>query len=138
MAQQRNEKGQFVKGVSGNPATQFNGGTAVEMQSRSAAARKENRSLAEVLRRELEKKASAGSPLTKMEWLVAKALDNHSKGSLTLKDLRYMQQLLGEDTININHTVAPIDIAVSSAQVADDIRRVIDAGAQPAPPKDEA
>lgn len=31
----------------------------------------------------------------------------------------------------------PIDIAVSSAQAADDIRRVIDAGAQPAPPKDE-
>lgn len=133
MAQQRNEKGQFVKGNTCG----FSAETARDNQLRSAEARKENRTLAEVLRRELEKKASAGSPLTKMEWLVAKALDNHSKGSLTLKDLRYMQQLLGEDTININHTVAPIDIAVSSTQVADDIRRVIDAGAQPAPPKDE-
>lgn len=41
-----------------------------------------------------------------------------------------------EDTINLN-TPKPLALSVSSAQVADDIRRVIDAGAQPAPPKDE-
>ena len=51
-----------------------------------------------------------------MEYLVAKALQNHSKGTLSLKDLTYLQKLLGEDTININ-TNGPQLIVVSAAAV---------------------
>ena len=94
---ERDDKGRYVKGNTAGISTEV----AREYQLRSAAKRKENRTLAEVLRRQLEEKASSGSPMTKMEYLIAKALENHSKGALTLKDLIYLQKLLGEDTLNI-------------------------------------
>ena len=78
--------------------------------------RKERETLAEVLKRQLQEKVADGSQLTKMEYLVAKALQNHSKGTLSLKDLTYLQKLLGEDTININ-TNGPQLIVVSAAAV---------------------
>lgn len=109
---ERDEKGRFVKGNREGISTE----SAREMQLRSAASRKENRTLAEVLKKQLLQKASQGSQITKMEYLVAKALDNHSKGQLTLKDLTYLQKLLGEDTLNIN-TNGPQMIVVSQASV---------------------
>ena len=112
----RDEKGRFQKGASGNPDKQIDGGLAVEYQARSAAAKREHRTLSETLRRELEKKAAAGEPLTKLEFLVQKALQNHAKGGLTLKDLTYLQKLLGEDTLNIN-TNGPQVIVVSAAAI---------------------
>lgn len=109
---ERDEKGRFIKGNREGISTE----SAREMQLRSAAARKENRTLAEVLKKQLLQKASQGSQITKMEYLVAKALDNHSKGTLTLKDLTYLQKLLGEDTLNIN-TNGPQMIVVSAAAI---------------------
>ena len=82
--------------------------------------KKERQVLADVLRNELQKKAASGSEMTKMEYLVAKALENHSKGHLSLKDLTYLQRLLGEDTINIK-TDGPqvIEVSEKSVQAAD-------------------
>lgn len=116
----RDEKGRFVKGETPKGAVPINEGIAKEYQARSAAARKENnkerQTIAEVLRKQLEEKAADGSEMTKMEYLVARTLQNHSKGMLSLKDLTYLQKLLGEDTININ-TNGPQIIVVSAAAV---------------------
>lgn len=116
----RDEQGRFVKGETPEGAKPINEGVAKEYQARSAVARKANRkereTLAEVLKRQLQEKAADGSQLTKMEYLVAKALQNHSKGTLTLKDLTYLQKLLGEDTLNIN-TNGPQMIVVSAAAI---------------------
>jgi len=116
----RDDKGRFVKGEIPEGAKPINEGLAKEYQARSAVARKENRkerqTIAEVMRRQLEEKVSDGSQLTKLEYLVAKTLQNHSKGTLSLKDLTYLQKLLGEDTININ-TNGPQIIVVSAAAV---------------------
>ena len=116
----RDEKGRFKKGETPKGAVPINEGMAKEYQARSAASRKANKkerqTLANVLRQELEKKASSGSEMTKMEYLVAKALENHSKGALSLKDLTYLQRLLGEDVLNIN-TNGPQVIVVSEKSV---------------------
>ena len=109
---ERDEKGRFKKGNTEGFSTE----TARDMQLRSASARKENRTLADVLRRELEKKAASGSEMTKMEYLVAKALENHSRGHLSLKDLTYLQRLLGEDTLNIK-TDGPQLVVVSEKSI---------------------
>ena len=113
---ERDDKGRFVKGNTSG----INTDVAREYQARSAVVRKENRkereTLAEVLKRQLQEKVADGSQLTKMEYLVAKALQNHSKGTLSLKDLTYLQKLLGEDTLNIN-TNGPQMIVVSAAAV---------------------
>lgn len=86
------------------------------MQARSVAARKENQTLADCLRKQLAEKAASGSQMSKLEYLVAKALENHSKGSLSLKDLTYLQRLLGEDVLNIN-TNGPQVIVVSEKSI---------------------
>ena len=98
----RDNKGRFKKG--NNEGVQFtNGdGMATEMQARSVEARKRNKTLAEALRVALEKKAAAGSPMTRLEYLAEKAIGNHAKGQMTFKDLRDLQKLLGEDVQNIN------------------------------------
>ena len=102
---ERNEKGQFLKGQTPEGAVPISEGNAKEMQARSAEARKANRkerqTLAEVLRQQLQEKAADGSPMTRLEYLVAKAISNHAKGALSLKDLTYLQKLLGEDVLNI-------------------------------------
>lgn len=113
---ERDEKGRFVKGKTPEGAVPINEGNAKAYQARSAAARRENRTIAEVLRRQLAEKAASGSPMTKMEYLVAKALENHSKGALSLKDLTYLQRLLGEDVLNIN-TNGPQVIVVSEKSI---------------------
>lgn len=112
----RDEKGRFQKGNHDGKQFNNNDGSATEMQLKSAAARKENRTIADVLRRQLMEKAASGSPMTKLEYLVAKALENHSKGALSLKDLTYLQRLLGEDVLNIN-TNGPQVIVVSEKSI---------------------
>ena len=91
----------FVKGETPEGAVPISEEIAKEYQARSAEARKENRrerqTLAEVLRQQLQEKAADGSPMTSLEYLVAKAISNHAKGALSLKDLTYLQKLLGED-----------------------------------------
>ena len=113
---ERDEKGRFKKGNTEGKNSPFCNGRASEMQARSVAARKEKRTLADVLRNELEKKAASGSEMTKMEYLVAKALENHSRGHLSLKDLTYLQRLLGEDTLNIK-TDGPQLVVVSEKSI---------------------
>ena len=117
---ERNEKGQFLKGQTPEGAVPISEGTAKEMQARSAEARKANRkerqTLADVLREELQKKAASGSPMSKLEYLVAKAIENHAKGALSLKDLTYLQKLLGEDVLNIK-TDGPQVVVVSDKSI---------------------
>lgn len=126
---ERNEKGQFLKGQTPEGAVPISEGTAKEMQARSAEARKANRkerqTLAEVLRQQLQEKAADGSPMTRLEYLVAKAISNHAKGALSLKDLTYLQKLLGEDVQNINvRGVAPI--VVKDAEDAEKMQSIVD------------
>ena len=114
-AKQRDAKGRFLKGNNAGKTFDNSDGLATEMQARSVASRKEHRTLAETLRRELEQKAGT-SGLTKLEYLVAKALENHSKGPLSLRDLTYLQKLLGEDVLNIK-TDGPQVIVVSQQAI---------------------
>lgn len=97
----RDAKGRFTKG--NTDGRQFSDGVATEMQARSAAKRKENRTVAEVLRAQLMERAGDGN-LTKLEYLTLKAITTHAKGDMTFKDLRELQKALGEDvkTVNVN------------------------------------
>lgn len=91
---------QFEKGVTPEGAVPIHEGIAKEYQQRSVEARKRNKTIAEMLRAELEKKAENGQ--TRGEVLIAKAAHNHLKGKLTFKDLKDMQDVLGESVQNIN------------------------------------
>lgn len=115
----RDERGRFLPGNKEGHRFTSNGDATVAGAKGTAvreANRKERETLAEVLRRQLQEKAADGSPMSRLEYLVAKALGNHAKGNLTLKDLTYLQKLLGEDTLNIN-TNGPQMIVVSAAAV---------------------
>ncbi len=118
-----------MKGETPEGAVPISEGMAKEYQARSAEARKANRkerqTLAEVLRQQLQEKAADGSPMTRLEYLVAKAISNHAKGALSLKDLTYLQKLLGEDVQNINvRGVAPI--VVKDAEDAEKMQSIVD------------
>lgn len=100
----RDAKGRFTKGNDeGVKIGAIGGLTAEEAQLRGAAKRKENRTVAEVLRAQLMEKAGDGN-LTKLEYLTLKAITTHAKGDMTFKDLRELQKALGEDvkTVNVN------------------------------------
>ena len=125
---ERDDKGRFLPGNK-EGKTFSSDGVATEMQARSVEARKANRkerqTLAEVLRQQLQEKAADGSPMTRLEYLVAKAISNHAKGALSLKDLTYLQKLLGEDVQNINvRGVAPI--VVKDAEDAEKMQSIVD------------
>lgn len=99
---ERDAKGRFTKGNDeGVKIGAIGGLTAEEAQLRGAAKRKENRTVAEVLRAQLMEKAGDGN-LTKLEYLTLKAITTHAKGDMTMKDLREMQKVLGEDVKEIN------------------------------------
>lgn len=115
---ERDAKGRFVKGVTPEGAVPFSEGIAKEMQARSAAARKEHRTVAEVLRAQLMEKAGDGN-LTKLEYLTLKAITTHAKGDMTMKDLREMQKVLGEDTDNKQETTINITIGNEAAAAGD-------------------
>ena len=70
----------FKKGEHANRATEISGDVAVEMQRRSAEARRTNRTLREVLREALDEEATPG--MTRLEALARKALANHYNGKL--------------------------------------------------------
>ena len=89
----------FEKGQSGNPATQISGENAEEMQKRSAAKRKENKTIAEMMRIALME--DAGNGMTKGEYLIRKAIGNHKDGKLGFRDLKDLAAVLGETTINV-------------------------------------
>ena len=128
-----------MKGESGNPERQFSAGIAEEMQAKSAKARKEHRTVAEVLRAQLMEKAGDGN-LTKLEYLTLKAITTHAKGDMTMKDLREMQKVLGEDIKEMNINAGEggsITITLASPKAVSGLQRAIANGAQPAAPEDE-
>ena len=112
---ERDAKGRFVKGQLPPVGTPISEGVAREMQARSVEARKENRTVAEVLRAQLLEKVNDGSPLTKLEYLTLKAINTHAKGDMTFKDLRELQKALGEDANNNQETTINITIGGEAA-----------------------
>lgn len=76
---------------------------ARERQRASAEKRKENtakrRAMREILMDELSKPVTEGSTMTKLEWLIMKAINN-TKDEVNLQDLQRLQDLLGEKTVN--------------------------------------
>jgi hypothetical protein len=94
MAKERDNKGRFVKGQKppvGNPISE---GTAREMQLRSAEARKDNRIVADAIRRAiLGKNKETGNPV--IDDLVNNTLERMQKGG-SMGDLRAMADVLGE------------------------------------------
>lgn len=66
----------------------------------SGKARRERRTLRELMLEELAKDGGGG--LTKAQYLVAKAMNNHAKGKLTFKDLKDLQDLLGESVQKVD------------------------------------
>lgn len=120
---QRDSKGRFIKGNTEGISTEV----AREYQARSAEARKRNRTLAEAVRAALEKKAGAGSPMTRLEYLAEKAISNHAQGEMTFRDLRDLQKLLGEDVQNVNLT-GEAQIVVRTQEEADKLRNITELG----------
>lgn len=133
---ERDAKGRFIKGNTSAISAEV----ARDYQQRSAAKRKENRTVAEVLRAQLAEKASSDSPLTKLEYLTLKAINTHAKGEMTIRDLRDLQKVLGEDVkeININgEGGGNITITLASPKAVAGLQRAIESGAQPAAPEGE-
>ena len=85
--------------------TYFTKNNAREMQARGAASRKENtarrKAVAHVLSDLLSNPVSEGSKVTKLEWLVARAIEN-TRDDVALSDLLKIQELLGEKQMTFN------------------------------------
>lgn len=85
--------------------TRFTKENAREMQARSAEAHKENtarrKALREILFEELTKPVSKDSKLSKLEWLVMRAIEN-TREEVELSDLLKIQELLGEKQMTYN------------------------------------
>lgn len=111
---QRDSKGRFIKGVVPEGSSPFSAGVAQEMQARSVAKRKENKTIAETLRAYLETDGGGGH--TKGELLIMQAVNNHKNGKLSFRDLRDLARILGEDTLNIK-TEGPQVVVVSQQAV---------------------
>ena len=110
---ERDEKGRFVKGSSGNPKTQFRGGLAEDMQVRSVASRKERKTLREALLEALMEEGGDG--YTKLEILARKAMSNHVKGKLSFKDLKDLSSVLGEDVLTVKNDGPAMVVVPESA-----------------------
>lgn len=89
--------GQWEKGQTPEGAVPISEETAKEYQRRSAEKRKENNLMQKAVLKELAKSAGAGTDMTRLEYLVAKATSNHSKGKMTFKDLKDLKDLMGEN-----------------------------------------
>jgi hypothetical protein len=85
--------------------TRFTKENAREMQAKSAESHKENtarrKTVAHVLSDLLSKPVSKGGKVTKLEWLVAKAIEN-TRDDVALSDLLKIQELLGEKQMTFN------------------------------------
>lgn len=85
--------------------TYFTSDNARDMQKRSAKAHIENtarrKALREILFEELAKPVSKDSKLTKLEWLVMRAIEN-TREEVELSDLLKIQELLGEKQMTYN------------------------------------
>lgn len=130
---ERDAKGRFLPGNTSGISTEV----AREYQQRAAAKRKENRTLAEVLRAQLQEKVADGSRLTKLEYLTLKAISTHAKGPMEFKDLRDLQKLLGEDvrTVNLGGD-APVNIILGDAKAVEGLQRALATGGKPRAPQE--
>ena len=85
--------------------TYFTKDNARDMQARSTEVRRENtarrKALREILFDELAKPVSKDSKLTKLEWLVMRAIEN-TREEVELSDLLKIQELLGEKQMTYN------------------------------------
>jgi hypothetical protein len=115
---ERDAKGRFIKGNTEGKNSPFCNGLASEMQAKSVEARKQNRTVAEVLRAQLAEKAAEGQSMTRLEYLTLKAINTHAKGEMTMRDLREMQKVLGEDETKETATIQLI-IGTEAAAAAD-------------------
>lgn len=81
----------------------INKDNAREMQKLSSAKQRENtakrKAMRELLMDELTKPVHAGSNITKLEWLIMKAIDN-TRDDVSLQNLIQLQDLLGERQTN--------------------------------------
>lgn len=111
---QRDNKGRFIKGNTEGKNSPISNGLATEMQARSVAARKENKTIAAMLRQYLDEPGGGG--YTRGEILVMKAVNNHKDGKLTFKDLRDLARVMGEDILNIK-TDGPQVVVVSQQAI---------------------
>lgn len=98
---------------------------AREFQARGVEKRKENtakrRALKELLMDELSKPVEDGSKLTKLEWLIMKAIDN-TRDEVTLGNLQQLQDLLGEkQTNNIVNITASRPAEDCAREILDEI-----------------
>lgn len=103
----------------------INAEVAREYQRRSVASRRKNRLLADVMRRELSRRAPGDGKMTKMEFLAAKAISNHATGDITFHDLRELQKILGEDVQRVNLEGNGIKVIVGSDADADAVGSIL-------------
>jgi hypothetical protein len=99
----RDAKGRFVKG--NDEGHRFSNGDATECALKAAEKKRQNRTVAEVLRAQLAEKAAEGQSMTRLEYLTLKAINTHAKGEMTMRDLREMQKVLGEDETKETATI---------------------------------
>lgn len=88
----------------------------------SGKARREKKALRDILREALEQ--DAGNGLNKMQFLVAKCITDHAAGKFDVRDLKLLQDILGESITNVNITRP--DIVVGSQAEADAINEILD------------
>ena len=117
---ERDEKGRFTPGNTEGISTEV----AREYQKRSAEARKANRTIREALLAELDK-MDDGTGLTRRQILVKKAMANHAKGKLSFKDLKDLQDLLGESIQNVKVEGNGFQIVINSKEDAEAVNAIL-------------
>lgn len=117
---ERDEKGRFTPGNTEGISTEV----AREYQKRSAEARKANRTIREALLAELDK-TDDGTGLTRRQILVKKAMANHAKGKLSFKDLKDLQDLLGESVQNVKVEGSGFQIVINSKEDAEAVNAIL-------------
>lgn len=124
---ERDTKGRFTKG--NTEGKKFTVGTAAAVGQAGAAAstraKRERKTLAQTLREELDKMASAGGTMTKQEYIVAKCLQNLANGKCAPKDLKTISEVLGEFKQNINLDGDGMHIIVRDSAEASKIDKLI-------------
>lgn len=111
--------GQWEKGQTPEGAVPISEETAKEYQRRSAEKRKENNLMQKAVLKELAKSAGAGTEMTRLEYLVAKATSNHSKGKMTFKDLKDLKDLMGENVQQVQVGGSGFQLVINTTEDAE-------------------
>ena len=116
----RFEKGETPEGA----VPIINEEMAKEYQRRSVESRKANKTIREALLAELDK-MDDGTGLTRRQILVKKAMANHAKGKLSFKDLKDLQDLLGESVQNVKVEGNGFQIVINSKEDAEAVNAIL-------------